>query len=181
VAEISLDELKKKNTQTRITRYSVLRIVRYWTNWQEVRIPCNNSSAILMLQTNMFRQSNLQTGTIEVRVVRAICLRLSWVLKKYLKRISTLQAINTLVVINRRWTYDFDWYTIILHWSNASRDWVLSQLYLTYHKNVECECRNSALKLVHDCFLPNSFQFITIHLSPYYRRCIVYLMKGIVK
>jgi hypothetical protein len=35
------------------------------------------------------------------------------------------------------------------------------------------ECRNSILKLGHDRFLPNPFQFIVIHLSSYHRRCMV--------
>jgi hypothetical protein len=29
----------------------------------------------------------------------------------------------------------------------------------------------------HDCFLQNLFQFIIIHISPYHRRYIVYLLK----
>jgi hypothetical protein len=38
------------------------------------------------------------------------------------------------------------------------------------------EFRNSTLKLGHDRFIPNPFQFITFHLSPYYRRYIAYLL-----
>jgi hypothetical protein len=38
------------------------------------------------------------------------------------------------------------------------------------------ECRDSTLKFVHDCFLPNNFQFI-IHLSSYHRRYIVQLQR----
>jgi len=39
------------------------------------------------------------------------------------------------------------------------------------------EYRDSTLKLGHDRFLPNPFQFIIIHLSSYHRRYIVYLLK----
>jgi hypothetical protein len=39
------------------------------------------------------------------------------------------------------------------------------------------ECRDSALKLGYDHFLPNSSQFIIFHLSPYHRSYIVLLLK----
>jgi hypothetical protein len=40
---------------------------------------------------------------------------------------------------------------------------------------------NSTLKLGHDGFLPNPFQFIIIHISLYHRRYVVWLLKELRK
>jgi hypothetical protein len=39
------------------------------------------------------------------------------------------------------------------------------------------KCRDSTLKLGHDHFLPNHFQFIIIQLSSYHRHYTVWLLK----
>jgi hypothetical protein len=50
---------------------------------------------------------------------------------------------------------------------------ILIEVVRGFPQSLHVNARDSTLKLGHDHFLPDPFQFIIIHLSPYHRRCTV--------
>jgi hypothetical protein len=59
---------------------------------------------------------------------------------------------------------------------SARRPAILTEDFLWFSSVLPDECRDSALKLGHDRFLPNPFQFL-IHLSPCHSTLCTQLLK----
>jgi hypothetical protein len=77
-----------------------------------------------------------------------------------------------------------EWLTVVLCirnitvWNLGPGDRIFWLMFFMVFLGSSWRMPSNTLKLGHEHFLPNPFQFIIIQLSPYHRRCIVWFFKN---